>query len=226
MEHEIISAPTEEIRPKSDENLIETEIYRDKKSEQNPEYTYSKEDPQKQIETVREKIANTKNESMDSKNTLPKSRKTEILVDIDLARQFLISQGLTEEQARSLKIEYKNLIWSNKVTRAIAKFLPGRLGEFFTRIESSKGDTLKIFTNNLEVLHGTEDTEKIIRDTTHHLMHFVQRKKGTSWIKHLITRLPIVHGLSQYEREARKIAEKADLSSEQWSGLVKFSNTL
>lgn len=107
MEHEIISAPTEEIRPKSDENLIETEIYRDKKSEQNPEYTYSKEDPQKQIETVREKIANTKNESMDSKNTLPKSRKTEILVDIDLARQFLISQGLTEEQARSLKIEYK-----------------------------------------------------------------------------------------------------------------------
>src|SRR3989339_166736 len=145
-------------------------------------------------------------------------------VNNDAVKSFLINQGLSEEQAADLKIEFGKLRWSNKATRFLASFFPGRFREIFTRIESLKGNTLKIFTNNLDSIYDAGDTELIARDTIHHLVHFAQRKKGMSRLTHFLTRLPIIHGLSKYEKEARNFAKEADLENGPWANVIQFSS--
>ena len=145
-------------------------------------------------------------------------------VNNDAVKSFLINQGLSEEQAADLKIEFGKLRWSNKATRFLASFFPGRFREIFTRIESLKGNTLKIFTNNLDSIYDAGDTDLIARDTIHHLVHFAQRKKGMSRLTHFLTRLPIIHGLSKYEKEARNLANQANLDNEPWADMIQFSS--
>jgi hypothetical protein len=150
--------------------------------------------------------------------------KMHISFNMNIIEGFFTDQGLSKEQISEFKIEFRKLLWSNKTTRSIASILPGRFREIFIRIESLKGDTLKVFTNNLESIYDSEDRELILRDTIHHLFHFVQRKKGVSGIKHFFTRLPIIHQLSGYEKEARDFARKTNLGNRSWSELVQFSN--
>lgn len=147
-----------------------------------------------------------------------------ISLDPETIKKFLIEQGLSEEQISDLKIEFTTLPWSNRLTRSVAGLLPERLKEIFTRIESLQGDTLKIFTNNLEAIYDPNDQETIIRDTVHHLAHYVQKKKGAGVLTRLITRLPIIHRLSKHEREARQIANSVDLQNSPLANLVQFSN--
>jgi len=150
--------------------------------------------------------------------------KMQISFDVDAVKGFLIEQGLSEEQAADLKIEFGKLRWSNEATRFFASFLPDRFREIFTRVESLKGNTLKVFTNNLDAIYDKDSGDIVARDTIHHLVHFAQRKKGVGGFKHFLTRLPIIHGLSKYEKEARNIAREADLENGPWVNLVQFSS--
>ena len=148
-------------------------------------------------------------------------------INDEAVSSFLVEQGLTTEQAQNLKIKFTRLPQSSRMTRGIIArlpFLPERIKEIFTRIQSLKGDTLEIYTNNLEAIYGDDDAELIARDTLHHLAHFAQRKKGVGRLKHFLTRLPIIHGLSRHEREARDIARGADLGSGELPSIVHFSN--
>jgi len=82
----------------------------------------------------------------------------------------------------------------------------------------------KIFTNNLDSVYDAGDAELIARDTIHHLVHFAQRKRGMSRFAHFFTRLPIIHGLSKYEKEARSFAKEADLENGPWANVIQFSS--
>ena len=181
----------------------------------------------KQIEEIRQQLQPEEELPIKTATSSPLSANEgsmRLSIDSNAIKSFLLAQGLSEEQAADLKIEFGKLRWSNKATRFLASFLPGRFREIFTRIESLKGNTLKIFTNNLDSIYDTGDTNLIARDTIHHLVHFAQRKKGMSRFTHFLTRLPIVHGLSKYEKEARNLANQADLENGPWASMIQFSS--
>ncbi|HCC23158.1 TPA: hypothetical protein DF272_03195 [Candidatus Falkowbacteria bacterium] len=181
-----------------------------------------------QIEEIREKLQPREINSTTKPGTSSPLSASDggmrLSVDANAVKIFLLAQGLSEEQAADLKIEFGHLRWSNKATRFLASFLPGRVREIFTRIESLKGNTLKIFTNNLDSIYDAGDTELIARDTIHHLVHFAQKKKGMSRFTHFLTRFPIVHGLSKYEKEARKLANEADIKNGPCANIIQFSS--
>jgi len=148
-------------------------------------------------------------------------------VDPDAVKSFFLDQGLSEEQIAVFKIKFGKLHWSNKVTRFLASFLPGRLREI-TRIQSLKGNTLKFFTNNLDSIYDMGDAELIARDTIHHLMHFVQGKRPEKRLNiffHYLTHLiPMSLYTPPHETEARNLANEADLGSGPLANMVQFSS--
>ena len=146
----------------------------------------------------------------------------------EFVKSFFLDQGLSEEQIAVFKIKFGKLHWSNKVTRFLASFLPGRLREIFTRIQSLKGNTLKFFTNNLDSIYDMGDAELIARDTIHHLMHFVQGKRPEKRLNiffHYLTHLiPMSLYTPPHEKEARNLANEADLGSGPLANMVQFSS--
>lgn len=151
-----------------------------------------------------------------------------LFVDTDAVKSFLLAQGLSEEQAVDLKIEFGKLRWSNKATRFLASFLPGRLREIFSRIATHKKDKLKIFTNNLEANYTSEDQEVITREIIHRLVHIIQSKrpkKRLNRVLHFSTHLiPMSLYTSHNEKEARKLANEADLENGPWASMIQFSS--
>lgn len=45
-----------------------------------------------------------------------------------------------------------------------------------------------------------------------------------SKLKHFLTRLSIIHGLSKYEKDARNLANEADLNNGPWANMIQFSS--
>jgi hypothetical protein len=169
-------------------------------------------------------------------------------IDQDLVRKFLVEAGkLTPEEAAKIKIEFVpqkeaglfkvgQLIWSNRVTLGLAKYIPiYRIKEIFTRTQTIEGSTVKLFVNNIEAMCTPGNIDQFTQDLAHHLMHIAQRirhRRGNPilstakralyhWPAHQLSRLPGLHKLSGAEQEARNVPQKETFTP--YLKMVRFS---